>query len=47
MDDPRAYLDKAAAVGGRTLVPPTDPPVGYGKFATFTDPDGNAVGPWA
>ena len=28
------------------LVPPTDLPAGYGRFAVLADPDGNAVGLW-
>jgi len=28
-------------------VPPTDLPGDFGKFAIFTDPDGNQVGLWA
>ena len=29
------------------LVPPTDLPAGYGRFAVLADPDGNPVGLWA
>lgn len=47
VDDLQAYLGKATKLGGRTLVPPTDLPGGYGKFAMFADLDGNAVGLWA
>jgi hypothetical protein len=39
--------ERAAALGGATLVPPTDLPGDFGKFAIFTDPDGNHVGLWA
>jgi predicted enzyme related to lactoylglutathione lyase len=41
------YLDRAERLGGKRLVPPTDLPEGYGRFAVFTDPDGNQVGLWA
>jgi predicted enzyme related to lactoylglutathione lyase len=47
VDDIGAYLERAAALGGATVVPPTDLPGGFGKFAIFTDPDGNQVGLWA
>jgi predicted enzyme related to lactoylglutathione lyase len=42
-----AALDRADQLGGARLVPPTDLPGGYGRFAIFTDPDGNQVGLWA
>lgn len=42
-----AYLARAESLGGRKLVPPTDLPGEFGKFAIFTDPDGNQVGLWA
>ena len=45
VDDLQAYLDKAQALGGRTLVPPVQIP-GAGSFAWFADPDGNAIGLW-
>ncbi len=44
VDDPQAYLDKAAKLGGKTLVPPTDIPNNKGRFAWLADPDGNIVG---
>jgi predicted enzyme related to lactoylglutathione lyase len=47
VDDLDAYLDRAERLGGKRLVPPTDLPAGYGRFAIFTDPDGNQVGLWA
>ena len=46
VDDLDAYLDRAERLGGRRVVPPTDLPDDYGRFAIFTDPDGNAVGLW-
>ena len=46
VDDLDAYLDRAERLGGRRVVPPTDLPNDYGRFAIFTDPDGNAVGLW-
>jgi len=42
VDDVQAYLNKAAALGGKTLVPPIDIPTG--TFAWFSDLDGNTVG---
>ena len=47
VDDLDAYLDRAEALGGHRLVPPTDLPGDFGKFAVCTDPDGNQVGLWA
>ena len=46
VDDLDAYLDRAEKLGGQRLVPPTDLPGDYGRFAIFTDPDGNQVGLW-
>ena len=47
VDDLDAYLDRAEMLGGKRLVPPTDLPGDFGRFAVFTDPDGNQVGLWA
>jgi uncharacterized protein len=47
VDDLDAYLDRAEKLGGRRLVPPTDLPGDFGRFAVFADPDGNQVGLWA
>lgn len=47
VEDLDSYLDRAEQLGGKRLVPPTDLPAGYGRFAVFTDPDGNPVGLWA
>ncbi|GHF18583.1 glyoxalase [Amycolatopsis deserti] len=47
VDDLDAYLDRAERLGGKRLVPPTDLPGDFGRFAIFTDPDGNQVGLWA
>ena len=44
VDDVQAYLDKAAALGGKTLVPPVAIPTG--TFAWFSDPEGNTVALW-
>jgi len=44
VDDLDAYLDRAEKLGGKRLLPPTDLPGDYGRFAVFTDPDGNQVG---
>ena len=43
VDDLQAYLDKAAALGAKTAVPPTPIP-DMGAFAMFTDLDGNLIG---
>jgi uncharacterized protein len=40
-------VDRAEALGGRRLVPPTELPGDFGKFAVFADPDGIPVGLWA
>jgi uncharacterized protein len=42
VEDVQAALDKAAALGGRTLVGPITIPAG--TFAWFADPDGNTIG---
>ena len=47
VDDLDAYLDRAEQLGGQRLVPPTDLPGDFGRFAIFTDPDGNQVGLWS
>jgi predicted enzyme related to lactoylglutathione lyase len=47
VDDLDAYLDRAEQLGGKRLVPPTDLPGDFGRFAVFTDPDGNQVGLWS
>jgi predicted enzyme related to lactoylglutathione lyase len=44
VDDVQAYLDQAASIGGKTLVPPIDIPTG--TFAWMADPEGNTVGLW-
>lgn len=46
VSDLEAFLDRAEKLGGHRLVPPTDLPGVYGRFAIFTDPDGNQVGLW-
>jgi predicted enzyme related to lactoylglutathione lyase len=47
VEDLQAALDRAEALGGKPLVPPTDLPDGYGRFAMFADPDGHTVGLWS
>jgi predicted enzyme related to lactoylglutathione lyase len=42
VDDLQAYLDKATALGGKTIVPPV--PIPTGKFAWMADPEGNLIG---
>lgn len=43
VDDLPAYLTRAEALGGKTLVPPVVAP-GRGQFAWLADPDGNILG---
>ncbi len=40
----QATLDKAAELGGKTLIPPVDIPTG--TFAWMNDPEGNTIGLW-
>jgi len=42
VEDLKSYLEKAAALGGKTLVPPIQ--ISTGHFAWLSDPDGNVVG---
>jgi predicted enzyme related to lactoylglutathione lyase len=42
VDDLKAYLDKAVALGGKVVVPPVKFPLG--TFAWFSDIDGNMIG---
>ena len=42
VEDVQSYLDKAAALGGKILVPPVKIPTG--TFAWFADPEGNTIG---
>jgi predicted enzyme related to lactoylglutathione lyase len=44
VDDVQGYLDKAAELGGKILVPPVQIPTG--TFAWFADPGGNTIGLW-
>src|SRR3954464_9569260 len=39
VDDLASALERASALGGATVVPPTELPTGYGSFAIFADPD--------
>jgi predicted enzyme related to lactoylglutathione lyase len=45
VDDLQAYLNKAAQLGGKTLVPPQEVP-GMGHFAWLADPEGTIIGIW-
>lgn len=45
VEDLQASLDKAASLGGKTIVSPTEVP-GSGHFAWIADPEGNTVGLW-
>lgn len=42
VDDVKAYLDKAVALGGKVVVPPVKFPLG--TFAWFSDIEGNTIG---
>jgi predicted enzyme related to lactoylglutathione lyase len=44
VEDVAAYLKKAESLGGKTLVPPVEIPMG--TFAWMQDPEGNTVGLW-
>ncbi len=44
VDDLQAMLDRAGALGGKTLIPPVEIPGGKGSFAWFADPEGNTIG---
>ncbi len=44
VEDVEAYLKKAEALGGKTLVPPVTIPIG--TFAWMKDPERNTVGLW-
>lgn len=46
VDDLQGYLDKAGALGGKTLVPPVKLPGDQGSFAWMSDPEGNLIGLW-
>jgi uncharacterized protein len=46
VDHLQAYLDKAASLGGKTLVPPVKLPGDRGSFAWMADPEGNLIGLW-
>lgn len=43
VDDVSAHLAKAESLGGKVVIPETDIP-GGGRFAWFSDPDGNLIG---
>jgi predicted enzyme related to lactoylglutathione lyase len=43
VDDPQAYLDKAEAAGGQTILPVTEIP-GAVTMAILEDPAGNRIG---
>ena len=42
VEDVKAYLDKAVALGGKVVVPPIKIPMG--TFAWFSDVEGNMIG---
>ena len=43
VDDLQASLDKAEALGGKTILPPTEIP-NMVTFALFQDPEGHTIG---
>ncbi|HEY8691681.1 MAG TPA: VOC family protein [Chloroflexota bacterium] len=43
VDNLQAALDKAASLGGKTIMPPMDVPGGP-SIAVFADPEGNQIG---
>jgi predicted enzyme related to lactoylglutathione lyase len=45
VEDLDVYLEKAGALGGKTLVPPVTLP-GQGSFAWLAAPEGNIIGIW-
>jgi len=47
VDDLAAFLARAEELGGKTLVPPSDLPEGYGRIAVLAGPDGIQVGLWS
>jgi uncharacterized protein len=44
VDDVKAYLEKAVALGGKTLVPPVEIPTW--TFAWMADVEGSLIGLW-
>jgi uncharacterized protein len=44
VEDVAAALKKAESLGGKTLVPPVEIPIG--TFAWMQDPEGNTIGLW-
>jgi len=44
VDNPAEYLARAEALGGKTIVPPTEIPNFGLTFAFFADPEGHVVG---
>ena len=43
VDDPQAALDKIEQLGGKTVMPPSEPMEGT-RIALFADPEGHVVG---
>ncbi len=44
VDDLQKYLDRAAKLGGKVLMPPKEISPEIGWMAMFADPDGNPIG---
>jgi predicted enzyme related to lactoylglutathione lyase len=47
VDDLQTCLDKAERLGAKTVLPPTDLPGEFGRFALFADPAGHTIGLWS
>jgi predicted enzyme related to lactoylglutathione lyase len=43
VNDLQAYLNKAVSLGGKSLMPPTEIPGGFGSIAIFYDIAGNRI----
>lgn len=43
-DDLQASLDKAESLGGKTVMPPSEPMPGGTTIALFADPEGHVIG---
>ena len=46
VEDLTSYLERAEALGGSTVIPPTEIPGREGHFAWLADPEGTLVGLW-
>jgi len=46
VDDLQKYIDRAAELGGKTIIPPQEIPGGMGSFAWLADAEGTMLGIW-